>query len=135
MRTLYNIFDFRYPVHIAHFRMAVQLYTLFRVEILSLHGEVTDFPDSAHRTDGQLPVKFVDRGNPLYFQECTLFYVAKQVRELVVSGKHLDNDRIGKIGDGKHEDRLFIPDLSRIKADDLSPDGDLAHLTQHLGEF
>src|SRR5699024_10829164 len=29
----------------------------------------------------------------------------------------------------------FIPDLSRIKADDLSPDGDLTHLTQHLGEF
>ena len=69
--------------------------------------------------------------DPFYEEEPDFLpmYLSKQIRELVIAGKHLDHDRVGKVGHGKHDDCLFVPDLTGIKADHLSPESNLTHLS------
>ena len=116
------------PVHVAHLGMTVKLHSLFRILVFSCHTEVRRFADSGYGSDGQFSVKFINRCNTLYFQKYPFFNFCKQIRKLVVSGKHLNHDRIGKVGYGKHDDRLFIPDLTGIETDHLPAEGDFTHL-------
>ena len=115
--------------HIAHLGMAVKLHAFFRILVFSCYTEIRSFADSGYRTNGQLSIKFINRRNSFDFQKYTFFNLRKQIRELVIAGKHLDHDRVGKVGHGKHDDCLFVPDLTGIKADHLSPESNLTHLS------
>ena len=53
----------RNPIHITHFRMAVQLYSLFRTVIHPAGGKITDFPDTCKGTDGDLMIELIDGGH------------------------------------------------------------------------
>ena len=132
VRPLYNILYLGHAVHVAHLRMAVELHALCRAQVLSRNCEITDLFYSCHRADGELAVKFINGRHSLDLYENTLFQLAEDLRQLLVPRKHLDCDRIGKIRHRKHDDRLLITDLSRVKADDLPMDGDLSHLCHDL---
>ena len=129
MCSLYQIFCLGNTIHIAHLGMAVKLHAFFRILVFSCYTEIRSFADSGYRTNGQLSIKFINRRNSFDFQKYTLFNLRKQIRELVIAGKHLDHDRVGKVGHGKHDDCLFVPDLTGIKADHLSPESNLTHLS------
>ena len=60
---LYDIFHFRYAIHITHLGMAVKLYPFLRPGIHTSRTEITDFLNTNHRSYRQLTVKTVDRGD------------------------------------------------------------------------
>lgn len=52
---LHDILGFRYPVHIAHFGMAVQLHPFAHAVIHTAVCEIADFLDAYDGTYGQFP--------------------------------------------------------------------------------
>src|SRR5699024_3892224 len=73
MGTFYDIFYFRYAIHIAHLRMAVELCPFQRAEILSGYRKITNLLYPRDGTDRQLSVKFVDGGHAFDLDECPFF--------------------------------------------------------------
>ena len=132
MGAFYKILYFRYSIHIAHLRMAMKLYPLFRSRILPGLRKIINLSNSCDRPNGKLAIKFINGGDSLDLKECALLYVCQNIRKLLVSHKHLDHDRICKVCHRIHDDRLLVTDLPGIKTDDLAADGDLAHLANYL---
>ena len=119
----------RNPIHITHFRMAVQLYSLFRTVIHPAGGKITDLPDTCKGTDGDLMVKLVDRSHTFQFQEDTFFDRSADLRHLFIVQKHFYGDRIRKVRDIEHIDRLLVSDFSGFHGSYLSADRNLSHLS------
>ena len=71
-------------------------------------------------------------GNTFDLYKRAFFQFAEQLRELIVAGKHLYCDRIGKVCHCEHNDRLFNSDLSCIEVDDLAVDRNFSHLCHDL---
>ena len=61
----YDILRLGNPIHIAHFRMAVEFYPLADTVILTAGAEVKNFLDAHQGTDGQFVVKFIHHGHAL----------------------------------------------------------------------
>ena len=102
--TADNVLRLGYAVHIAHLCMAMQFHPFYRAQVLPSGREISDFFDSGHRTDGQLPVIFINGGDSLYLQISTFFQIAKQLRQLVIPRKHFHHNGVCKIGHRKHQD-------------------------------
>ena len=132
MGTLHNILYLRYPIHITHLCVAVELHSLNLAQILSCNSKISALFDTCHRADGQFPVKFINGCDPLDFNENALFKIPQQFRQLIISGEHLHRYRVGKVRDCKHQNRLVISDLPGIKINNLSVDGNLSHLSNNL---
>ncbi len=56
-----NIPDIRNAVHVAHFRMAVQLHALFRACVHPVNRKIRDFLNAGNRAYRQLAVEAVKR--------------------------------------------------------------------------
>ena len=127
--AFYQNTGIRNPIHITHLCMAVQLHSFFRTVIHPAGGKITDFFYTRQGTDGDLMVKLVDRSHTFQLQEGTFFDRSADLRHLFVVQEHFDRDRIGKVCDIKHVDRLFVSDLSGFHRSYLSADRDLSHLS------
>ena len=132
MGTFYKILYFRYAIHIAHLRMAMKLYPLFRSRIIPGLRKIINLSDSCDRPNGKFPVKFINGGDSLDLKERAFLYVCQNIRQLLVSHKHLDHDRICKVCHRIHDDCLLVTDLPGVKTDDLAADGNLTHLANYL---
>ena len=97
--------------------------------ILSCCHKGTDALYALYTGNTELMVEFINGGPSLYFDETALFQAACDFRHLIIFQKHLDCDRVRKIRHIKHQDRLFIADLSGFHGQHLTADGHLTHLT------
>ena len=114
-------------VHVAHLSMAVKFYSFFRTVIHTAVLKAGDLLDPNHRADSQFTVIPVNGGNPLQLYEGFHLHSLQDLLDLVVSGKNLYRNRVGKIRHRKDDNGLFIPDLSGLQGHDLAPDADLPH--------
>ncbi len=108
--------DLRHAVHIAHFRMAMELHPFLGAAVHTGAGKIRDFLNPIDGTNRQLPIKAVNRCHALDFEErplldscCKLFY-------MLIPGKHLHHNRIRKIRHREHKDGLLIADFPSLQA-------------------
>ena len=132
IRPFHDILGFRYPVHIAHFGMAVQLHTLADAVIHTAMGKITDFLHADDRADGQLPVELIYHGNSLDFHEYAGLDALTDFLHLFVFGKHLNRHGIGKVRDIKNKDGSFILDFPLVQIQDFAADGHLSYFTHNI---
>ncbi len=135
MGAFQQILYLRHAVHVAHFRMAVQLHTFLRRRIFAGLCKITDFADACHRRNNQLTVKFINIGHAFDFQERAHFYFAQYVGELVISDKQLDCDGIRKVSHREYDNRLLIANLTCLKTDHFPPERNLSHLAYYLAKL
>ena len=130
--ALHNVLHLGHSVHIAHFRMAVKFHPLHRAQVIPGNRKVADLLDPGNGADGQFAVEFINGRHALDLDKCALLQFAKDLRKLLVAGEHLHSDRVIIVRHRKHDDRFLVSDLTGLKTDDLSVNGDLAHLGDNL---
>ena len=135
MGPSHNILYLRNSVHVAHLGVTVEFHPLLRRRVLPGLGKIRDLTDTGHRSDGQLPVEFIDGGHAFQLDKSSGTDLRQNIRQLIVADEHLHHNGIGKIRHRKHDDGLLIADLPGLKLDDLAPQGDLSHLRYHLDQF
>ena len=96
--SLYDILCLGYAVHIAHLGMTMKFHTLTRAVVVSGGCKIRYLLDARHRTDRQFIVKPVHHRNALQLDKGSRLNLLGNFCHLIVSGKHLDRNRIGKIG-------------------------------------
>ena len=131
MCSLYKIFDLGNSVHVTHFRMTVELHSLFYRIVFSGFCKIRNFLNSKHRRNDKFAVKFINIGHAFNFQECTHFNFSQNICKLIITHEHLDHDRISKVCHCIHDNGLFIADFSCVKANDFSSKCNFSHLTNH----
>ena len=114
-------------VHVAHLGMAVKFHSFLRAVVHTAVLKAGDLLDPYYGTDRQFTVIPVNGGNPFQFNESFHLHSLQDLLYLVVSGKDLYSDRVGKICNRKDDNGLLIPDLSGLQGHNLSPDTDLPH--------
>ena len=98
LRPLYQVFDLGNPVHIAHFRMAVEFYPFYRAVVHPFCGEILGFLNPPHRTDGQFAVEPVYGGHPLQADKAPRGHSLVHVLQGTLIRKHFYRNGIRKIG-------------------------------------
>ena len=111
--------------------MAVELYSFFRRCIIAGFCKVCRPFDTGNRTYSKLTVKLIYSRDAFKLQKCSFFYILENIRKLFIPHKHFDHNSICKISNCKHYNCFVIADLPGIKADDLSPEGNLSHLSHN----
>ena len=124
-----NIFYLRYAVHIAHLRMTMKFDSFLRPGVHTSCTKITDFLNSDYRSYRQLTVKTVNRRHTFHFHKSTFFQILCQFRYLLRCQKNLYRNRIRKICNIHHDNRLFISDISCLQSTYTSTNNDLPHLT------
>ena len=128
----YNIFCLRYAIHIAHFRMAMQLHPLADAVIRTGSGEIRYFFNAADRTDRQLIIELIDHRHPFYFHKTSFGKPSSNLIHLIVIYKQFKSQCIRKISNIVKKNRFFIFDLPFIGLDDLSADHHLSHFPDNI---
>ena len=128
---LYNIDNIGNTVHITHFGMAVQLYTLLCTVIHSGHGKVFCFLQALNG-NRQILIKAVHGTKSPDKQKSTFFDTFPDIREFFVRTEHLAFHRVRKVCNKEADDRLFITDLSFFYTQHFSAYRDLTHFIQDL---
>ena len=126
---LYNILRFRYPVHIAHLGMAVQLHSFMGAVIASGGCKIRDLLYSCKGADSQLVVKLINGGHTLQLYKGSHLDPFLKLSHLIIVGKQLYGHGICKIRHIKHEDGSLVFDLPGIKANDLPADDNFSHFS------
>ena len=114
-------------VHVAHFRVAVELHPLSGTVVLAGHSKIGNLLHPGQGADGQFMVKPVNGGDALDFQKGALLNI-RHLCDLIVAQKHFYGHGIGKIRQVKHKNRFFIADFPAVHSQHLAPDNHLAHL-------
>ena len=117
----YDILYLRNAVHVAHFRMTVELHPLHRRVVHPPGGKILALFDPSDGAHGQLAVEPVDGGDPLELYELPLLYGLVGVGLLVLSQEHLDGDAVGEVGEIKDHHLAAASKLPFFHPDDLSP--------------
>ena len=128
----HDIFHIGDTVHIAHFRMAVQLHPPLRAVVHADGPEIGNLLHSHDGTDGQLAVKLVDRRDTFDLVKFALLDSFQNLRHLCGPGKHFHHDRVCKVRHLKDQNRLLIPDIPGFQIDELAMDDHLSHLALDL---
>ena len=130
--SFYNILGLGNTVHIAHLGVAVKLHSLSQAVIAAGGGKIGNFLDACKGAYGKLTVKLIHHGDTLKLYKGTHLDPCRDLRHLVIAGKHFDSHGVREISDIKHQNRLFILDLPAVKMDDLTPDDHLTDLTDDI---
>ena len=130
--SFYNLIHIRDTIHITHLRVAVKFHPFLCTCILFGRSKIRNFFYSGNGANRQFTVEFVDGCDTFDFQKRSCFHLSKQLRKLIISHKQFYHDRICKIGHCKHDNGLFVSNLTCIKACHLSAECDLSHLSDHL---
>ena len=128
---LYNINNIGNTIHITHFGMAVQLYTLLCTVIHSGHGKILCFLQALNGYR-QILIKAVHCTKPSDKQKGTFFDAFPDIREFFIRTEHLTFHRIRKICNKEADDRLFVTDLTFLYTQYFTADRDLSHFIQDL---
>ena len=114
MRPLHNILRFGDAVHIAHLRVAVQLYSPVRRRIHTRGGKVFDFFNAVDGADGQVMVEFIQIHHTLQLHKRPRLQRSHKLFHKLVPGKKLYSYGIRKVRDVKHDDGSLIFDLTTV---------------------
>ena len=128
-------FCVRYPVHIAHFCMAVKLHTLLWIIIRTAVFKAGNFLNPHNRAYGKLAVISVNSGNSLQLYKRFFLNAFCNLLYLIVSGKHFYGNGVCKIGNRKDNNRFFVSDFSLFQGHNLSSDTDLSHFCLHVFQW
>ena len=132
IRALYKSLRLCYTVHITHLGMAVKLHALLWASVHSGASEIRYLFDSGNRTDCQLTVKTINRGNTFDFQESSLFNMFLDLRYLLITQKHLNCNGVCEISNRKDQDRFFVSDFPGFQIHYLTAYYNLAHLLYNI---
>ena len=131
--TFDDVFDIGNTIHITHFCMAVQFHTFHRTGVHTGRYKGRDFFNTNDRTDGQLTVKPVNRCYTFDLQKCTFRNTAIfDFIQILIFTEHFYHDRIGKVGNGKHQNRFLTTDRALIHRQNLSTNDNFSHLSHDL---
>ena len=134
-RPLYDILDLGNAIHVAHFRMTVELHPLDGCMILPLCREVLTFLDTDNRPHRQLTIKFVDDGYSLDADKIPFFDRSVSIFLLSLTEKHFYGDAVCIVGDVKDHQLIPAFKLPFLHLDDLSPQDDFPDLSGNLTDL
>ena len=128
----HNILCFRYPVHIAHFCMAMQFHPLSDAVVRPARCEIRYLFNAHDGTDGQFVIKLINHGHAFYFYKRTFGNALINFRHLIIAYKYFKGEGIRKIRNIIKKNGFFILNFPFIRFYDFSPDNHLPHFSDNI---
>ena len=116
----YQVFAFRYAVHIAHFGVQMQFDPLLFGGVPALLHKGRDGHDAGHGSDGQFMLEGVLLGHAFDLDKGSLFKGALNLPDELIGDKDLTVNAVGKIRQAEFDDIPLAPDLPEIHIQDLA---------------
>ena len=131
----YQVFAFRYAVHIAHFGVQMQFDPLLFGGVPALLHKGRDGHDACYGSDRQLMLEGILLGHALNFNKDTLFNGVLDLPDKFIGDKDLAVNAVRKIGQTEFDDIPFPPDFPEVHIQDLAAQDHLLVLSNQVHDL